>query len=210
MHNRCLINAQFVCPLKILNFRNPVSKRLTRILTRARGDARPWHTVSRAAREWALRWAPDQAFGSPSLPHARAQEARRVPGPCRLTHDRYRPTTPLRGLGASCGRDTHFRSSMTLACSFSSLMSTRRFTVFLPLSSPGGPQDAPGLRYSTGSWKSKCVCLQHHWVTQQIYAIPKMTHESKGACKNQRHLRHIQYDDWILQWFDPWFHKESI
>lgn len=41
---------------------------------------------------------------------------------------------------------TYLRSSITLACSFSSLISTIRFIIFLPLSSPGWLHDAPGLR----------------------------------------------------------------
>lgn len=182
MHNGCLIDAQFVCPLKILSFRNPLSKRLPRILTRAHAHV---HTRIRDTRSGRL--LGPGALGSPSPPASLA------PGP--LARDRCRPTTLLRGLGASWGRDTHFRSSMTLACSFSSLMSTRRFTVFLPLSSPGGPQDAPGLRYSAGSWKSKRVCQQHRRATRRVCTIPKTTRESQAACKNQRHLQHIQHGD---------------
>lgn len=70
MHNGCLIDAQFVCPLKILSFRNPVSKRLPRILTRAHAHV---HTRIRDTRS--VRLLGPGALGLPSPPASLA------PGP---------------------------------------------------------------------------------------------------------------------------------
>lgn len=102
----------------------------------------------------------------------------------------------------------YLRSSMTLACSFSSLISTIRFTVFLPLSSPGWLQDAPCLRYSTASWKIQ-ACLS---VLPSGHTANLHDHKHDTWIKGEHARIKAIYSSTVIgvQWLESLhFHKES-